>query len=122
MFDKPNVTNMNLPQTFGGKMFKRFQQKGWDIKYTSEYQDRVAVSPPDRLNATHIFGIYIPVERHTWKPELHREWYAALYDKTTKQVHGPVFEAQAIPDDTDRFAAFATWIGDLINNPDKFLK
>lgn len=103
-------------------MIKRFQQKGWQIKYTSTYQDRIAVTPPDRLGASHLFGIYIPVMEHTWQPDMTREWYAALYDKSTKQVHGPTFEAKAIPDDTERFTQFATWIGELINNPDKFTK
>jgi hypothetical protein len=82
----------------------------------------VAVTPPDSFGASHLFGIYIPVMRHTWQPEMDREWYAAVYDKNSKQVHGPVFEAKAIPDDTERFVAFATWIGDLINNPEQFLK
>jgi hypothetical protein len=113
---------MNQTQTFGGQMFKRFLAKGWTIKFTSEYQDRVSVTPPDSFGATHLFGIYIPVLRHTWQPEMHREWYAAVYDKNSKQVHGPVFEAQAIPDDTERFAAFATWISELINEPQKFTK
>ena len=103
-------------------MFKRFLAKGWTIKFTSEYQDRVSVTPPDSFDAPHLFGIYIPVLRHTWQPEMHREWYAAIYDKNSKQVHGPVFEAQAIPDDTERFAAFATWISALINNPEQFTK
>jgi hypothetical protein len=36
-------------------------------------------------------------------------------------MHGPSFEAKAIPDDTERFAAFASWVSDLIKNPKKFL-
>lgn len=122
MFEQPNVKIMYQPQTFGGQMIKRFLAKGWQIKYTSTYQDRIAVTPPDRLDALHLFGIYIPVTPHTWQPDLNREWYAALYDKNTKQVHGPIFEASAQPDETERFAQFATWIGDLISNPEKFIK
>jgi hypothetical protein len=110
---------MYQPQTFGGKMFRRFQQKGWTIHYTDEIQDRVSVRPPDRLNSPHLFSIYIPVLRHTWQPDLSREWYAAL--QLDRQMHGPSFEAKAIPDDTERFAAFASWVSDLIKNPKKFL-
>ena len=109
---------MNTPNTFGAKMFGRFMRKGWHISFTDSYQDRVCVIPPDRLNAQHVFGIYIPVMRHTWQPDLKREWWAALQSKNT--MLGPTFEASAHPDDVERFAAFATWIGDLLRNPAKF--
>lgn len=110
---------MNDPKTFGGKMFKRFMQKGWRIQFTDEIQDRVAVYPPDRLNAKHLFAIYIPVMRHTWQPDLGREWYAAL--QINRQMHGPTFEVKAHPDQTAAWVAFATWIGDLVKNPQKFV-
>lgn len=109
---------MNDPKTFGGKMFKRFMQKGWRIQFTDEIQDRVAVIPPDRLNANHLFAIYIPVLRHTWQPDMNREWYAAVI--TDQKVHGPTFEVKAHPDQTAAWVAFATWIGDLVRNPQKF--
>ena len=109
---------MNTPNTFGAKMFTRFMRKGWHISFTDSYQDRVCVIPPERLDAKHLFGIYIPVMRHTWQPDLKREWWAALQDKNT--MHGPTFEASTHPDDIERFAAFASWIGDLLRNPEKF--
>lgn len=102
-------------------MIKRFQQKGWSIQYTTKDQDRLTIVPPDRLNCSHLFGVYVPVLPHTWQPDMNREWYAALYDSADKRVHGPTFEAKAHPDDSERFVAFATWIGDLINNPQKFI-
>ena len=111
---------MNTPDTFGAKMFTRFMRKGWHISFTCTYQDRVCVIPPERLDAQHLFGIYIPVMRHTWQPDLKREWYAALWSKQDKTMHGPKFEVSAHPDDTERFAAFAAWIGDLLRNPEKF--
>ena len=109
---------MNAPNTFGAKMFGRFISKGWHITFTDSYQDRVCVIPPDRLDAQHVFGIYIPVMRHTWQPDIKREWWAALQTKDC--MLGPKFEATAHPDDTERFAAFAAWIGDLLRNPEKF--
>jgi len=102
-------------------MIKRFQAKGWSIQYTTKDQDRITIIPPDRLQAKHLFGIYVPVQPHTWQPDMAREWYAALYDSSDKRVHGPTFEAKAHPDDEQRFVAFATWIGDLIKNPEKFI-
>jgi hypothetical protein len=109
---------MNKRDTFGAKMVHRFLAKGWHIEFSDKVQDRIVVIPPEKLNAQHLMGIYIPVLRHTWQPDPKREWWAAIWNKNS--FLGPQFEASAHPNDVELFAAFATWIGDLARNPEKF--
>lgn len=109
---------MNNIDTFGARMIKRFTSRGWHIEFTDKDQDRIVVIPHDKYNVQHLMGIYIPVMRHTWQPDLKREWWAAIWSEN--KMLGPQFAASAHPDDVERFAAFAAWVGDLMRNPQKF--
>ena len=109
---------MNKRDTLGAQMVHRFLTKGWHIEFSDKVQDRIVVIPPEKFNQTHLMGIYIPVLRHTWQPDLNREWWACIWKNNC--FLGPKFEASAHPNDVELFAAFADWIGELLRNPEKF--
>jgi hypothetical protein len=106
----------------GNALFSQFTSKGWWVVRNSESR-YITLTPPPKYQAHHYVRILVPVvEPMTLDVDPSRPFEGiVMANGTSRTKHcGPVFEVKADWNDAQKWTAFAVWVNELVQNPDKF--
>lgn len=106
----------------GNALFSQFTSKGWWVVRNSESR-YITLTPPPKYQAHHYVRILVPVVAPmTLDIDPSRPFEGiVMANGTSRTKHcGPVFEVKADWTDYKKWTAFAVWVNELVQNPDKF--